>query len=241
VAGRACRFYRLVFFLAGLFALHPALLGSVSVQAQASGATIVGQVVFHGTVPPVPPRPVTRNPEFCGRTVSVQPLLVDPSTHGVRDVVVSAEGPSAGPVSRPIEDQIIARKCTFAPKVMAAQVGEAVEFLNEDPVMHNTNMTLNGRTVMNEALVADGNPVEKDLTRPGLHRIVCNAHKFMTGHLLVFEHPYFAVTDETGRFRITGLPPGLRGVTLWHESLGTLKKEVTVPSSGEVRVTFEFP
>ena len=235
------RAHTIVFLLAGLAALPPTLLGSASVQAESAGATIVGRVVFRGTVPPAQSRSVTRDSEFYGKTVSIQSLLVDVSTHGVRDAVVSVEADKPGALAHSEETHLVTRSCTFAPRVMAAQVGQVVEIANEDPVMHNTNMTHNGRTVMNEALAADGNPVEKELTRPGLHSLVCNTHKFMKGHLLVFEHPYFAVTNETGQFRVTGLLPGLREVTVWHESLGTLKKDVTVPASGEVRVTFEFP
>lgn len=235
------RTHTIVFLLAGLAALPPTLLDPVPGQAEPSGATIAGLVVFRGTVPPAQNRPVTRDSEFCGKTVSIQPLLVDASTHGVRDAVISVEPDKSGALTHPEETQLVTRGCAFAPRVMAAQVGQVVEIANDDPVMHNTHMTHNGRTVMNEALVAGGNPVEKELTRPGLHSLVCNTHKFMKGHLLVFEHPYFAVTNETGQFRVTGLPPGLREVTVWHESLGALKKEVTVPASGEVRVTFEFP
>ncbi len=179
-----------------------------SAGAPNQGGTIVGEVIFRGTVPPPQTRTVSRNSDFCGKTVSVQPLLVDAASRGVQDAVVSVEAQPGGTEAAPTPILLSARKCAFEPKVVAAQVGQSVMVGNDDPVMHNVNVTLRGRTVMNEALVADGSAVEKTLARPGPHSLVCNAHKFMTGHLLTFEHPYFAVSSATGRFRIAGLPPG---------------------------------
>ncbi|MEZ5582876.1 MAG: hypothetical protein R3F37_08990 [Candidatus Competibacteraceae bacterium] len=44
--------------------------------------------------------------------------------------------------------------------------------------------------------------------QPGLVRVYCNIHSRMVGFIHVFAHPYFAVTDLTGRFAIEGIPPG---------------------------------
>jgi hypothetical protein len=42
----------------------------------------------------------------------------------------------------------------------------------------------------------------------------------------VFDHPFFAVTDEKGRFEIQGLPPGKYTVAVWHEKLESIEREV---------------
>ena len=39
------------------------------------------------------------------------------------------------------------------------------------------------------------------------------------------------MTDSTGEFSITGLPPGTYTVTAWHERFGTKSQEVTVAGS----------
>ena len=56
------------------------------------GATVVGQVIFQGPVPPPVMVQVTRDPDFCGASVSIQNLVVDSSSKGVQGVVVSVEG-----------------------------------------------------------------------------------------------------------------------------------------------------
>ena len=42
----------------------------------------------------------------------------------------------------------------------------------------------------------------------------------MSATIVVFDHPWFAVPDETGAFDLTGVPPGEHQVTAWHERLG---------------------
>ena len=62
----------------------------------------------------------------------------------------------------------------------------------------------------------------------------------MLGFIPVFDHPYFAVTNEQGAFSIPDLPPGNYVLKAWHEETGLKSQEITIPESGEVRVNFEF-
>ncbi|HSE90632.1 MAG TPA: hypothetical protein VLJ79_30765, partial [Candidatus Binatia bacterium] len=59
-------------------------------------------------------------------------------------------------------------------------------------------------------------------------------------YIHVFDHPYFAVTDEQGLFTIPNLPAGTYVLKAWHEDLGVRSQEITVAESGEVRTVFEF-
>ena len=81
----------------------------------------------------------------------------------------------------------------------------------------------------------------KQLTKPGIYQVKCDVHKFMTAILMAFHHPFFAVTDGTGTFRISHLPPGDHVVTIWHETLGTLQQRITFPIRGEANLTIEYP
>ena len=45
----------------------------------------------------------------------------------------------------------------------------------------------------------------------------------MSGYIRVFKHPYFAVTDEDGRFDIKGAPAGKWNLVVWQENTGWVK------------------
>ena len=62
----------------------------------------------------------------------------------------------------------------------------------------------------------------------------------MLGFIHVFDHPYYAVTNEQGTFSIPDLPAGNYVLTAWHEDGGIKSQEITVPESGEARGAFEF-
>ena len=45
-------------------------------------------------------------------------------------------------------------------------------------------------------------------TAPGIVPVFCDIHSHMSAYILVFSHPFFAVTDEAGDYVISGIPPG---------------------------------
>jgi hypothetical protein len=50
--------------------------------------------------------------------------------------------------------------------------------------------------------------------------ISCNIHGWMKGHVRIFDHPYYAVTDKEGKFEIKGVPAGTWHAVVWHEGSG---------------------
>ncbi len=244
---------------------HPYLTGLLIVLTIASktalgfagqaGGTIIGQVRFHGEIPPPVERTVKQDPEFCGRTSTIQPIVVNRTTGAVKDVVVSIVGlerelskarkgadlPRALGSNVP-ETVITNRNCAFMPRISGIRVRNILGIGNDDPVLHNTHISQSGSTVLNVALVPGQNRlIQRKIRKPGLLSIKCDKHLFMQGHLLAFDHPYFTITNEAGQFRISGVPPGRREITVWHEVLGTLRQEAIIPAIGEISVTFDYP
>ncbi len=72
-------------------------------------------------------------------------------------------------------------------------------------------------------------------------KLTYDAHPFMHGFVMVIDHDFVATTDALGRFSIAGVPPGKHEISLWHETLGALTKQVTVPPQSELSVTFQYP
>ena len=74
----------------------------------------------------------------------------------------------------------------------------------------------------------------------GMLKLVCDTHAWMLGFVHVFDHPYFAVTDDKGTFSLINVPSGTYTLKVWHEDAGVKSQEVTVSERGEVRANFEF-
>lgn len=211
-------------------------------RAEPAGATLVGRVVFRGAVPPPAVVAVTRDATVCGESRTIQSLVVHPGTGGIQDAVVSIERtPSLPQPDAPAATVIANRQCVFSPHIETIRVGAPLEIRNDDPVLHNTHLMTGSRTFLNVALVPEGHPVVKVIKIPGLYQIRCDAHRFMQGYIMAFDHPWHAVTQTQGDFRIAGVLPGRRQVTVWHETLGTIQREITVPAQGDLSITIEFP
>ena len=80
-------------------------------------------------------------------------------------------------------------------------------------------------------------PSEKIASLPGIIEVRCSEHPFARAYIAVFDHPYFAVTDERGAFKIDSLPPGTYTVKVWHERLAKpVEQRVVVAPGGSGRL-----
>lgn len=221
--------------------VHAADPAARNEMVSTAGPVLVGRVSYRGSVPIPSEIPVDRDGEVCGQVVTVPTLSVDTATHGVREAIVHIDSEQGMKANGSGQVSIVQnRRCVFSPRVAALQVGAETEIRNDDPVMHNTNISLRNSTVVNVALVPGGNPIKKPLKKLGLHVIRCNVHKFMQAYRYVFNDSLFDQTNDVGQFRIQGLSPGRHTVSVWHETLGELHKEIHVPTSGTLSVDFEF-
>jgi uncharacterized protein (DUF2141 family) len=64
-------------------------------------------------------------------------------------------------------------------------------------------------------------------------KIKCDVHSWMKAYVSVFDHPYFAVTDDSGHYQIDNIPPGDYEVIAWQEKFKdkTMNATVTVSDS----------
>ena len=202
----------------------------------------MGRIVFSGATTPDKIVEITRDVAVCGKTAAIRTVVVNRKTGGLEGAVVSVDGIPIPTTESLLPPVVIANsRCSFSPRIAAGRVGQQLVLRNDDPILHNTHLTLDTRTFMNVALVPAGRPVGKPLTKPGIYQVKCDVHNFMTAAVLAFHHSFFSVTDETGAFRISHLPPGDHVVTIWHNTLGTFQQRVTIPLQGEAHVTIEYP
>lgn len=70
--------------------------------------------------------------------------------------------------------------------------------------------------------------------------VKCDIHGWMQAFVRVDPHPFHAVSDAEGSFRIEGIPPGDYTLEAWHERLGTQELNVNVVAGRTETVAFEF-
>jgi hypothetical protein len=61
----------------------------------------------------------------------------------------------------------------------------------------------------------------------------------MSAYILVFNHPFFAVTDEEGRYSIAGVPAGTYTLTVWSELGQPAPRKVTLTDGDTVEANFQ--
>ena len=130
--------------------------------------------------------------------------------------------------------------CRYTPHVFGMRVGQTLEILNSDQVLHNIHATPQVNDEFNM-----GQPPNIPLTREFdspevMVPFKCDVHSWMNAYVGVLDHPYFAVTGEDGMFDIPTLPPGDYVLEAWHEQLGTQTQNVTVATGQTAQVSFTF-
>ena len=228
------------FFLLGA-SLGAALLAPPT-PALATGA-VTGTIHIAAPAPKIAPHPVVKDGSVCGREAANESVVVGKSGC-LRNVVVFAKDvPFAGKPA-PIEGATLdQKKCRYAPHVQALTVGTPLSLMNNDAVLHNVHANSDSLTVFNVAMPIKGQKLPIPMRKAGLMKLQCDAgHTWMNGWIYVFDHPYFAVTDDAGTFTIKDLPAGEHTLELWHEpadgngaGVRTTTK-VTVPDGGVARV-----
>ena len=218
-----------------------ALLGPGPAWASESVDSVTGSVVLTGDVPRLARLPVTKHRSVCGESKHSEDLVVSPS-RGVANVVVTVEG-VPGPYPEPGGLALLDNAdCIFVPHVQVVRLGQVLEIRSSDRIIHTAHAYDEGnRTLFNVALPVYKRSVRRALDQPGRYRIVCDVgHTWMSAYVVVLGHPYAAVTDGSGRFRIPGVPPGIYRLRFWHERLGVREEPLVIRAGGEAAVNLAW-
>ena len=144
----------------------------------------------------------------------------------------------------PVADEPVVidqRDCVFAPRVVGARVGQSVQVMNSDPLLHNLHSYSTTTNSFNIGQPMEGMVYEVHLeAEEGMLRIGCDLHRWMTEYIGVVEHPYFAVSDRGGTFTIEGVPPGTHTIQAWHENYGLVTQTVTVEAGATTDIDFTY-
>ena len=185
--------------------------------------TLMGTVKYDGKAMPKTPKTQVKMDAdpVCGSShkepVYRQGLIVNENKN-LKNVLVylkDAKYDSVAPVTQAVIDQ---NGCTYSPHVQGMMAGQELLIKNSDATLHN----IHGLPVINSEFnfampkVVKEKAIRIDKAEHPI-KIKCDVHPWMKAYVSVFDHPYFAVTDDTGRYQIDNVPPGKYEVVAWHE------------------------
>ncbi len=160
---------------------------------------------------------------------------------GIQNVFVYVKDGLSGEFDVPAEHAKITQiGCMYEPHVFGIQVGQTLDIVSEDNTLHNINCQAKVNATFNFGQPTPGTR-EKSFRKPEIGvKFKCDVHPWMSAYMNVVDNPFYAVTDKTGAFSITGLPEGEYTIGAWHEVFGDAESTVTVGADGVSDLTFEF-
>jgi plastocyanin len=173
-----------------------------------------------------------------GHAAEITAEVKDSRGHPVADAVVYALPVAGKPPQRKAPTVIAHENQQFVPFVTAVEVGTLVNLPNRDAVKHHAYSISPAKPF--ELPLYAGTPEAPLLfDKPGIVKIGCNIHDWMTAYVYVLETPYFAITRADGRAKLI-VPSGEYHVEVWQPQLKGEPRDhqQTAPVRGSAHVAF---
>jgi Carboxypeptidase regulatory-like domain len=206
--------------------------------------TIEGHVKLTAAAPVNPTIPMGADPNClqinAGKRIK-QEYVLRAADGGLANVFATLRGnlPASGPATPPA--MIDQRGCTYHPRIQGARVGQILEVRNSDATLHNIHSLSTKGNDFNTGQPMAGMVFKYPLkSEEVMLHVKCDVHPWMTGYIGVVKHPFYAVSDATGTFRIANVPAGKQTITVWHEKYGPLTQTVDVKAGATTTVSFNY-
>ena len=201
-------------------------------RTSASGdGVITGRVTYSG---PPDMKIIPGSPEVPDESTVTGPH------NGLKNVIVflkDAPKPSFSLTTPVVLDQI---KCVYVPHVVAIETGQILRLKSSDNLMHNVHLKCQ---VNPDSNFGFPNPGQMDMTLTSPEApfpVKCDVHPWMGAWIGVFNHPWFAVTSDDGKFTIQHVPPGKYALAAWQEVLPQQEQQIVVNATGSTEADFQF-
>ena len=230
---------RSCFIAAAILTLPASGMAQYDGGAVSDGGSISGSVKFKGNAPAPKKLDVSKDKEVCGKTPKVdQSLIVN--NGNLANAVVMITDIKKGKKSEVKKVTLDQSGCEYKPHVLAFQAGSTVEILNPDGILHNVHSYSKVNSPFNIAQPKFKKTMDQKIEKPETIQVKCDVHAWMEGWLVSAPNPYFAVTDNSGNFKLTDVPAGTYNVEVWHEKLGKSSQKLTVKAKEDAKASFEL-
>jgi plastocyanin len=171
-------------------------------------------------------------------TVTVKDKHGNPAADAIVYLVEDKPGSYPAPEATYVMDQV---KQEFQPRILPIQAGGRVAFPNKDNIHHHLFSFSEAKKF--EVPLHKGKETEPILfEKPGIVKVGCNIHDWMSGLIVVLPTPHFAKTDGKGRAELE-LPGGEAELEVFHERLRgeTSSTRQKVQVTEDAKVEFKLP
>lgn len=224
--------------------------------AEGGVGTLTGRVVLEGQYTPLAPLHAAgadgvKDAAVCAKhEVPNESLLVNVDEgNGVANVFVYLSRAPKGykAPAAPTEAVVMDQKgCVFLPHALIVRAGQPILVKSDDEVAHNVHTFPAFQQAFNQICQPKertGLELLYEKGEPEPVQVKCDIHPWMQAFHLPVEHPFAALTDASGNFRIEGLPSGTHKFRVWHEKGGavekSLKVEITADQETEMTITIK--
>jgi plastocyanin len=221
-------------------------VGLCSVGQMLWAGDVTGVITFKGT-PPAEKEitPLMENAD-CAAAYAKAPtthFYVVGANGEFADVVVSLKGVSGKSTGASAAPALLDQKgCGYTPSILAIQTGQKLTVRNSENCVHNVHSvpTVTGNIGHNDVQMAGGADLTYTFDKPEMFlKFQCDVHPWMFAWVSVFDHPYFAISGNDGKFVIKNVPPGKYTLVATHRKLGTQTQEIEVTDK-EASANFTF-
>ena len=140
-------------------------------------------------------------------------LVVDPASKGIRYAFAYLPKPQgANPdavkalVAKTPVVEIDQKNCEFLPYVTALNQDQSLVLKSSDPTNHNVRFSAFVNAPFNQILPPNGQVSVKLVAERRPIPLACDIHPWMKGYIMVFDHPFFAITGAGWVVRDPGGP-----------------------------------
>lgn len=207
------------------------------------GARITGTIDFEGVIPRDSTISLPADQGGCGQTITTR--SVDSNGTKINGAVVWLTDVRSGkalPIQRRFE--LVNEDCQLSPQLQAVFTSGTLNVASEDIAMHHDRI-INVETGETEGIAPFNDngevvPFDRLLDKPAQLEVICDLHPWSKAHIVVLDHPYFAMSQKSGTFSIEDIPPGTYRVKAWHPALGVAEQTVAIAASQAASIALKL-
>ncbi len=221
------------------------LLVAFTGQLAYAGGSIKGTIKFEGRGPK--PRAIRMGADPVCASQHAEPAysqaVVINANATLKNVLVSIVSGLDGKSYPVPEEPVLLNQqgCLYDPHVWGVRAGQEIEIRNGDPTLHNIHSLSKVNAQFNFAMPKIVKLKKHTFKKSeDVFKIKCDVHPWMSTYVGVFDHPFFAVSNDTGSFELADVPAGTYTVRAWHDSKRLPAQTMTITVSDGETATADF-